>query len=58
MAESGPSISSMDEGITGGAVPVKVPGGEKLAPIDLEDVGVAKQPESKDKNKKEVVKEV
>merc|ERR1712096_168495 len=57
MAESGPSISSMDEGITGGAVPVKVPGGEKLAPIDLEDVGVTKQQESKDKNKKEVVKE-
>merc|ERR1712096_224590 len=53
MAESGPSISSLDEGITGGAVPVKVPGGEKLAPIDLEDVGVTKQQESKDKNKKE-----
>ena len=55
MAESGPSISSLDEGITGGAVPVKVPGGEKLAPIDLEDVGVAKQPDkSGEKNKKEV----
>merc|ERR1712096_555412 len=54
--ESGPSISSLDEGITGGAVPVKVPGGEKLAPIDLEDVGVvAKQPDkSGEKNKKEV----